>query len=168
MMTDEEFMSLVVQYEKLVYTICFQMTRDAYTAEDLTQETFLSAYTHRDSCRDNNLKPWLARIATNKAKDHLKSAYQRRVNPDGGEAGLQAASCEPPPERAVETGDELARIRQKVTSLKEPYTKVCLLYFYDGRSTEEIALTLGRPKKTVETQLYRAKLKLQQMLKEGG
>lgn len=166
-MTDEKFMELVVQYEKLVYTICYQLTRDSYTAEDLTQETFLSAYTHRDSCRDDNLKPWLARIATNKAKDHLKSAYQRRVNPDAGEAGLQAVSNEPLPERVVETGDELKRIRQKVDSLKEPYALVCQMYFYDGKSTDEIAAALGRPKKTVETQLYRAKRKLQEMIKEG-
>ena len=48
-MTKEEFSRLVLQYEKLVYTICFQLTRDAAAAEDLAQETFLSAsvsYTH--------------------------------------------------------------------------------------------------------------------------
>ena len=48
-MTREDFSALVVQYERLVYTICYQLVRDAATAEDLTQETFLSAYLHQES-----------------------------------------------------------------------------------------------------------------------
>ena len=42
--TYESFPQLVIQYERLVYTVCFQLVRDAAAAEDLTQETFLSAY----------------------------------------------------------------------------------------------------------------------------
>ena len=49
MMTKDQFSDLVVRYERLVYTICFQLVRDAAAAEDLTQETFLSAYLHRES-----------------------------------------------------------------------------------------------------------------------
>ena len=41
-MTSESFSQLVRQYERLVYTICFQLVRDGAAAEDLTQETFLS------------------------------------------------------------------------------------------------------------------------------
>ena len=47
-MTNEQFSGLVLQYERLVYTICFQLVRDASAAEDLTQDTFLSAYIHRE------------------------------------------------------------------------------------------------------------------------
>ena len=43
--TDEAFEQLVEKYQKLVYTVCYQMTKDPHTAEDLAQETFLSAYT---------------------------------------------------------------------------------------------------------------------------
>lgn len=77
-MTSDEFSQLVRQYERLVYTICYQFTKDHQLAEDLAQETFLSAYTHRDDCPPGSYKPWLARIATNKAKDYLKSRPSRR------------------------------------------------------------------------------------------
>lgn len=40
-LTNASFSQLVVQYERLVYTVCFQLVRDAAAAEDLTQETFL-------------------------------------------------------------------------------------------------------------------------------
>ena len=42
--TTAEFSELVRQYERLVYTICYQFVHDHQTAEDLAQETFLSAY----------------------------------------------------------------------------------------------------------------------------
>ena len=47
--TYESFPQLVIQHERLVYTVCFQLVRDAAAAEDLTQESFLSAYLHRES-----------------------------------------------------------------------------------------------------------------------
>ena len=40
--TKERFTELVLQYERLVYTVCFQLVREPAAAEDLTQETFLS------------------------------------------------------------------------------------------------------------------------------
>ncbi|MEG2874885.1 MAG: sigma factor, partial [Hydrogenoanaerobacterium sp.] len=43
-MTNEEFTQLVTRYEKLVFTICYQMVRDYGEAENLTQEAFFSAY----------------------------------------------------------------------------------------------------------------------------
>ena len=58
-MTKEAFSQLVVQYERLVYTICFQLVRDAAAAEDLTQETFLSAYLHRDTMPAGYERQWL-------------------------------------------------------------------------------------------------------------
>ena len=64
-MTKEAFSQLVVQYERLVYTICFQLVREPGAAEDLTQETFLSAYLHRDAMPEGYERQWLGRIAAN-------------------------------------------------------------------------------------------------------
>ena len=123
-MTSDEFSQLVRQYERLVYTICYQFTKDHQLAEDLAQETFLSAYTHRDDCPPGSYKPWLARIATNKAKDYLKSAYHRRVSAaEDGEmpAVADVLNTMPPPEDITIAKDEAARIRDTILALKEPY-----------------------------------------------
>ena len=64
-LTNASFSQLVVQYERLVYTVCFQLVRDAAAAEDLTQETFLSAYLHRDAIPPGYERQWLCRVATN-------------------------------------------------------------------------------------------------------
>lgn len=154
-MTKEQFSRLVEQYERMVYTICFQLTRDAASAEDLTQDTFLSAYLHRDRCPAGYERQWLGRIAANKAKDHLQSAWNRRTVLPGDEAmppGLAPAA----EELALRKNGE-AEIRRAVESLREPYRQVCRLCLLEERTPEEAALALGRPVKTVHTQLSRGK-----------
>ena len=40
-MKTDEFEKVVRQYEKLVFTVCYQLVRDYHEAQNLTQETFL-------------------------------------------------------------------------------------------------------------------------------
>ena len=74
---------MVQKYQALVYTVCHQLVPDVQEAQDLTQETFLAAWRAIDRCPPGFEKQWLARIASNKAKDYLRSAWVRRVNPPG-------------------------------------------------------------------------------------
>ncbi|WP_050696730.1 RNA polymerase sigma factor [Anaeromassilibacillus senegalensis] len=162
-MTNEHFSQLVKQYEKLVFTICSQMVRDFQEAQNLSQETFLSAYRSIDSCPSDQYKPWLCRIASNKAKDYLKSAYARRVAIPGEET-LDAIPSHASPEDLYIEGESESRAQRIVRNLQEPYQKVSVLYFLEEKSVEEIAEALKRPKKTVQTQLYRAKAMLREQL----
>ncbi len=172
-MNDEQFSQMVSQYERLVYTICYQFTRDHHIAEDLAQDAFLSAYAHLDSCPAENPKAWLARIATNKAKDHLKSAYNRRVAAMDDESIPKDKGTlfgrEELPEDITIAKDQATQIAGDIMALKEPYHQVAILFFLEERSVEEISRYLGRPPKTVHTQLYRAKHILQaKILEKGG
>ncbi|HIZ31124.1 MAG TPA: RNA polymerase sigma factor [Candidatus Fournierella merdipullorum] len=169
-MTNAQFAGLVEQYQRLVYTVCYQLVQDHQLAEDLTQDTFVSAFTHMDSCPPEHYKPWLARIAANKARDHLKSAWARRVSAPGDDGMPQSpppgAAAPPGPEDLTVTEDEAAAIRQMVRSLKEPYLQVSVMYFLEERSVEEISRALRRPPKTVHTQLFRAKKMLREQIRE--
>lgn len=161
-MTREAFSALVAQYERLVYTICFQLVRDAAAAEDLTQETFLSAYLHRDSMPPGYERQWLGRIAANKAKDHLQSAWKRHTLLPGDEAIPPGLS--PPAEELVLRQASEDAIRAAIGELREPYGSVCRLCLLEERTPEEAALALGRPIKTIHTQLSRGKRLLRQQL----
>ena len=44
-MTNEKFKALVEQHERLVFTICYQLVQDYHEAQNLAQETFVSAFT---------------------------------------------------------------------------------------------------------------------------
>lgn len=160
---------MVLQYEKLVYTICYQFTRNHHTAQDLAQDTFYSAFSHIDSCPSGNEKPWLARIATNKAKDFLKSAYNRRIVSAADdtlpeENGALFLTPSQPEDITLEK-ETIQKIAAHIRTLKEPYLQVSVLFFLEEKSVEEIATILERPPKTIHTQLYRAKQKLQENLK---
>lgn len=169
-MTNAQFATLVEQYQRLVYTVCYQLVQDHQLAEDLTQDTFVSAFTHMDSCPPEHYKPWLARIAANKARDHQKSAWARRVSAPGDDGMPQSpppgTAAPPGPEDLAVTEDEAAAIRAMVRSLREPYLQVSVMYFLEERSVEEISRALRRPPKTVHTQLFRAKKMLQQQIRE--
>lgn len=161
-MKKDAFASIIDQYEKLVFTICYQLVGDYEEAQNLTQETFISAYTHIDTARADSLKPWLARIAANKAKDFLKSAYFRHVKP-AQDYEMDAPDQETPESLLISKETE-ELIRKKITSLPEPYHKASVLYFLEEKPVSEIAKLLRRPPKTVKTQLYRARQLLKQEL----
>ena len=146
-MNTSEFTALVEQYEKLVYTVCFQLVRDPFTAQDLCQETFLSAWQGIDRCDPGSYRPWLARIATNKALDYLKKASTRMEAP-----------TEILPEQSVD-GPELRVIAP-------PYREVAELSLLQDLLPGEIAARLNRPEKTVYTQLSRVKKQLQKSLRK--
>src|SRR5690606_11971860 len=55
-----------LQYARQLYSAALRMTRNPSDAEDLVQETFLTAYRAYDSFKEGtNLKAWLYRILTN-------------------------------------------------------------------------------------------------------
>ena len=166
--TRESFSALVVQYERLVYTICFQLVRDSAAAEDLTQETFLSAYLHRDALPEGYERQWLGRIAANKAKDHLQSAWNRRTVLPGEEEPFLSHSLAPPAEETALRRSAAAEAQAAIAALKEPYRQVCRLCLLEEQSPEEAALALGRPVKTVYTQLTRGKRLLREALERSG
>lgn len=161
----EEFTHLIMQYERLVYTICYQLVQNAATAEDLTQDTFLSAYLHRDAMPPGYERQWLGRIAANKAKDYLQSAWNRRVTLPGDE--ILPSGQAPPAEAEVLRRFTDEAIRSAILSLRQPYLPVCRMCLLEGRSAEEAALALGRPVKTIRTQLRRGKQLLQTILERS-
>ena len=164
-MTKEQFSQLVVRYERLVYTICFQLVRDTAAAEDLTQETFLSAYLHRDAMPEGYERQWLARIAANKARDHLQSAWNRRTVLPGDEE--MPPGLVPPAEEEALRRARAAEITAAIEGLREPYRPVCRLCLLEEKSPEEAALALGRPVKTIHTQLSRGKRLLREQLERS-
>ncbi len=165
-MTTLEFNTLVQKYQALVYTVCHQLVQDEGDAQDLTQETFLAAWRSIDRCPPGFEKQWLARIASNKAKDYLRSAWVRRVNTPGDEVlALEGAPPEFDPEQQVLDemgGEELTRM---VLDLREPYKTPCRLMLLEQHTAAEAARLCGRPQKTVEAQVYRAKKMLAEQIR---
>ena len=169
-MNTERFEMMMVQYQRLVYSVCYQMVCDEQLAQDLAQDTFLSAWLHLDSCREGNEKAWLCRIAVNKAKDHLKSAWVRRVQAQQDDQLPEPRGAPPGdaqnPEEALIAREEAGALQNMVRTLREPYGSVATMYLLEHKTVPVIAQALGRPEKTVQNQIFRAKVILRQQILE--
>lgn len=127
-MTTLEFSVMVQKYQSLVYTVCHQLVPDAGDAQDLTQETFLAAWRAIDRCPSGFEKQWLARIAANKAKDYLRSAWVRRVNIPGDDIlALEGAPPGTQPEQQVLDALGEEELTAMILDLREPYRTPCRL-----------------------------------------
>lgn len=132
------------------------MTADYFTAEDLAQETFLSAYEKYSSFDGRHEKAWICRIATNKCLDYLKAAGRRSVPTEDEWFSWQVDPGSSPEESCVEqeVREELLRACRE---LKPPYDEIAVDYYYREMDAAEIAEKRGRNVKTVQTQIYRAR-----------
>ncbi len=161
----EQIETYIASYGKLIFSLCYAMTRDYFDAEDLAQDTFVSAYRHLDAFDGENAKAWLTRIAANKCRDYLKSAERRSI-PAGDETlGSFAASGGSPEETLTEHACS-EQLFSLCTRLKEPYKTAAIRHFTQGESVSELALREGLNAKTMYTRIDRARQMLRELWRE--
>lgn len=139
--------------------------KNSFDAEDLAQETFLSAYKHLASFDNRNPKSWLATIAANKCRDFLKSPARRISAVDADDLAM---ICDEDERVETEVEDKIGEenVRRLCARLKEPYRSVATAYYCFDKTITEISAETGDNPKTVATRLYRAKALLKIILQE--
>ena len=162
----EQFANYIKQYERLIITICLSFTKNYFDAEDLAQQTFLSAYTNYGKFDGVNFKAWLTTIATNKCKDYLKSPA-RTTNSISDEDYEYLEDTGTSLEDTVVEKCTSEKIHNVCSNLKEPYKTVALNYFCENIKLSEMSEDTGQSLKTLQTQLYRAKKLLKVLWKEN-
>jgi RNA polymerase sigma-70 factor (ECF subfamily) len=149
----ELFEQIVLDYQNLIFTVCFNIVRDSGDAENLAQETFLTAYRSLSGFRGENLKAWLCRIAVNKSIDykrkHSKIVFE--------ELEAHSAKADSSGEELFEQKELSEKLNAILTHIPEKYSSVIRAFYYDLLPVKEIARKKNLPEKTVETQLYRAR-----------
>lgn len=152
-------------YQNLIFSICFQLTKDYFDAQDLTQETFLSAYRHASSFDGQNERAWLCKIASRKCLDYLKHSG-RRLIPSEEQFLVTCSPQEPAADRRIMEEALQKQLYDCCMRLKSPYRETALDYFCHELSAGEIASKTGKPLKTVQTQIYRAKAMLRSLYRK--
>jgi len=149
------FEQVVIEYQNLIYTVCLRILNNPHDAQNAAQETFLAAYRHLADCQGDSFKPWLCRIAVNKAID-LKRRIVRLPALPLEEEALALPDASDPAADLIHKEDA-ARIREMVDTLPPRYREVVQAHYLEERSVADIAASHSLPLKTVETQLYRAR-----------
>lgn len=142
------------------------MTSDYFAAEDLAQETFLSAYEKYTSFDGRNEKAWICKVATNKCLDYLKAASRRSIPTEDSYFSWQEDHSQSP-ETACLEGEVRQELYNRCKGLKPPYDEIALDYYYYEMDVGEIAQRRERNVKTVQTQIYRARGMLRKQYQKG-
>ena len=160
----EKLIELMNNYQNLVFSICLKMTGDYFSAEDITQETFISAYEHLDSLEELAQKAWISRIASNKCIDYLKAA-ERRAAPTAEEDMPETVARDGTVEEFL-ARDVVEEVRAKCVGLPETYAFAAEMYFVDGMTAKEISEKTDTPLKSVQTKIRRAREMLQNKVRK--
>lgn len=146
--------------------LAIHLVGDAAAAEDLVQQTFVTAMERAASWDARRpLEPWLQGILANHARD-LRKLARRAHDPDFDLEAVLARAEDAPFESASrrELSGELARA---VDALEEPYRAAVLLRLRHGMEAADIAHVLGRSPGAVRVQLHRAREMLRKALPVG-
>jgi len=162
---NEQFARYIKQYERLIITICLSFTKNYFDAEDLAQQTFLSAYTNFGKFNGDNFKAWLTTIAANKCRDFLKSPI-RTISVLSDENLECLKDIGDTPEDIIIKKHSRQQIHYLCQKLKDPYREVAINYFCEDIKLSDMAKDTGQSLKTLQTHLYRSKKLLKVLWKE--
>ena len=160
----EQIIRLMNQYKNLVFSVCLKLTGDYFVAEDITQETFLSAYEHWQDFDGAAEKAWICRIASNKCIDY-KRAAERKSMPTAEEEMPELVDTENDPLHMFVGNEVMENLKNSCRQLSSPYDEVAYMHFVDGMTAKEIAERTDRNLKTIQTQIYRAKEMLKKIIR---
>lgn len=131
--------------------------------EEAVADTFVALWRHAaDLDPDRSLRPWLATVCSNKAKDRLRAYSSAAPLPEDAPAPTDL-------QRQAEERETQEALWRAVEALAEPERTLFLRYYYEGEKLKTIAADLGMNLSTAKTKLRRGRLLLREQLqgKEG-
>src|ERR1700733_1340070 len=159
----DDMTSIVATYEQRIFRFHLISIRDRDVAQSLTQDTFVRAWSARNTFRgDCSISTWLMRIALNLIRDHTRTdrfRFWKRVSETAVDVS-DISSHVPHRDSSLESRliatEQMALVWESVAQLSERQRSVFLLRFVEELELSEIAAITGLPISTVKTHLYRA------------
>jgi RNA polymerase sigma factor (sigma-70 family) len=167
------FNRLVVQYQELVFNVAYRIMADPAVAEDVAQETFITAYQSLRSFRGGSFKSWLIRVATNRCYDELRRRKRRPQTSldeimDENESFAFLRSQTDGPETHRQRVELALAIEKCLQALPDDQRIVTVLGDVEGYDYNEIATITKTSLGTVKSRLSRARAKLRDCLQAVG
>ncbi len=158
-------MAVYNSYYKAMYNTSFRIVKDSFKAEDIMQESFLTAFTKLETLKEHSMfGSWLKRIVINNSI----SEYQK--NKKDNNVPLENVIYKVEDDQGVIedyewTNIKAAQIVQCMKSLKENYQIALTLLLIEGYDYEEIGEIMDISYANCRTMISRAKDSLRQKLK---
>ena len=164
---EQAFSKLVEKYQKQIHALAWQKIGDFHTAQEITQDTFLTAHQKLASLKHyNSFSGWLYVIADRKCKNwHRKNKLTLKSLEDMDPIELEEVYYS---EYMTHQREEAANRRRRalvqklLSKLQESERTVMNLYYIAEMTCEEIAKFLGISPNAVRTRLHRARKRLKE------
>jgi len=160
----DAFTEIVERHSGTVYNLALRLMNDPQEAEDVLQETFISAFRALDRFQGRSrLSTWLYRIAVNTARNTIASRQRRPLDYEAelseSEQNNVAARLkhDDTPEASVLSEEIRVTVNRAIEQLPEDLRTAIVLREVEGLSYEEIAEAMDCPVGTVRSRIFRAR-----------
>ena len=172
----DAFEALASRHEQRIYSLALRMLRQEQDAEDVTQQTFLSALEHLSGFRgEASFSTWLLRIASHAALKVIRKrkglntvSLDEATEPGGDYDSIPhpeyIADWRQSPERLVWNNEVRRLLDDALDQLDEKHRAVFLLRDVEGLSVKETADALDLSEANTKVRLLRARLQLREQL----
>jgi RNA polymerase sigma-70 factor, ECF subfamily len=166
------FEQLYRRYCGRVYALCLRMLKNDSEAEDLTQEAFLLLFRKIHTFRgESRFSTWLHRLTVNLVLMGLRKKRYAEVSLDatlepGEEDSRPLIELGGPDLRLSGVVDHM-NLSRAIEQLPDGYKKMFILHDVEGYEHHEIAKILGCSSGNSKSQLYKARLRLRELLQEA-
>lgn len=162
----EAFTPLVTTYQPRLYTHILGRIKDAETAKDLTQETWIKAFRAINTFRaDASFYSWLYRIAENVCIDYYrKQKVSHVIEPIHDIDERRITDTHTCPSQHIARQELRQQLQKAIKCLTPIRKRVFLLYHVHEMPIKAIATRLERSEGTIKTHLRNARLQLRELL----
>ena len=163
------FDEIVERHKGAVFRASLAALRNREDAEDVTQETFITAFRKLDTFRgESQLRTWLSRIAWNRSMDQRRRGRFRSFLHLDEPHAMELATPEADPERATLARSVHARVRREIDLLPENLRDTLLLASGGDLDYASIGEMLGVREGTVKSRVFEARAMLRTMLMDAS
>ena len=154
---------MVSRYAERVFAMIARQVPDMMDAQELTQDTFLRAFSHIDSYAPHkaSLSTWLCRIAYHLTLDHLK---RRRPVIVAMEDNTDISDEELEAELSTGREERIEQLMEMIDTLPDDERMLLALYYFEDRPLTEITYITGIEPAALANRLYRTRKKLYRKL----
>jgi RNA polymerase sigma-70 factor (ECF subfamily) len=161
----QAFGLLVRKYQSRLFNGLVQIVRRLPEAEDLTQETFILAFTKLSSFQGNSaFYTWLYRIGYNLAITRIRRLKSSVSLDSQREAGVDFAGDGESPSDRMEQDEQAVLVRTALDQLSEEHRTILILREMEEMDYEALSEVLDLPIGTVRSRLHRAREQLREKM----
>jgi RNA polymerase sigma factor (sigma-70 family) len=163
------FAMIVERYKDAVQNLAYRMLGNTTEAEDITQETFVRAYTQLVTYKPaHKFSTWLLSIASHLAIDQLRRRRFLALPLEDVPFLEWIVDAGVGPEQSALRGEQQDEIQEYLQCLPSKYRAVIILRYWYDFSYEEIANTLQLTPALVKARLHRARELLARHMQQKG